>query len=453
MLTRSMLLALTTLLALPGLASAQTLITVPNASIVADVSSDGDVVVGSGAGGGFIWRWREDPAPLVIGGNDATAVSDDGLVVVGCITDPIEGAEVAARWTLATGWVSLGFLPNALNCPSKSNAYDVSADGGTVVGLSWDGCSGRGFVWTEATGMQELAVLGSGANRASAISDDGSVIGGFAQGFNRSPVLWYPDQSGIELDITAGGEIYDFNKDGSLALGNWNGSAFFMDTSTLSKTFIGQLNPGWSGIPKAITEASDRVVGFDVNQLALEGWTWSPGGGMKSLASYFSELGAQGVPSIVDVAMAMSDDGSVIVGRYGFFPSKAYIFNAGIDPWQDAGAGLAGVAGVPLMIGSGDLNVGSLATLDTSSAAPSASAWLIIGLTNLSVSFKGGLLVPNPEIILGPFSTDATGALSLSSLWPPSVPTNTETWWQMWIQDTAAVKSFSATNGLLSTTP
>lgn len=450
---RLLSLAAAALAALPSLASAQSYIPVPDGGIVYDVTPDGEVVVGSGAGGGFIWRWREDPAPTFIGGNDAVAVSDDGLVVVGCITDVALNAEVAARWTQATGWVSLGHLPNALSCPSRSNAYDVSGDGSTVVGLSWEGCNGRGFIWTEATLMEELEVLGVGQNRASAIAGDGSVIGGFAQSSNRSPVLWYPDLTGVELDLAAAGEIYGFNNDGSIGLGNWDGDAFFMDTTTLNKTFIGQLNAGWVGIPEDITEAGDRIVGFDVSGLSTEGWTWTPGGGMQSLSSYFTGLGATGVPAVVNVATAMSDDGTVIVGRAGFFPSQGFIFDATPPVWQDVGNGLAGVAGVPTMVGGGDQTVGSLTTLDVSSAAPSASAWLIVGLSDLSAPFKGGVLVPNPDIIIGPFGTSAGGALSLSSSWPPNVPSGTEAWWQMWIQDAAAVKNFSATNGLLSTSP
>jgi uncharacterized membrane protein len=449
---RSFTLGLAALLVLPAAAAAQELITVPDAYIVYDVTPDGEVVVGAGTGGGFIWRWRDDPAPTVIGGNDAVAVSDDGTVVVGCISDPAENAEVAARWTQATGWVSLGFLPNALSCPSKSNAYDVSGDGSQVVGLSWDGCSGRGFLWDEVNGMQELAVLGNGQNRASAIADDGSVMGGFAQGSTRSPVLWYPDLTGVELDISIGGEVYGFNNDGSLTLGNWDGDAFYMVTSTLSKTFIPGLNLDWQSIPEAITEAEDRIVGFDVSGLSTEAWTWTPGGGTVSLSSYFSSLGATGVPSNIDVATAMSDDGRVIVGRYGF-PSTAYIFDTSVDPWQDVGNGLAGVSGVPNMVASGDLTVGSPTTLDVASAAPSASAWLIVGLTELLAPFKGGVMVPNPDVLIGPFATTPTGTLALFSAWPPGVPSNTESWWQMWIQDAAAVKNFSATNALLSTTP
>ena len=72
------------------------------------------IVVGSGPGGAFYWDWRCHAAPTYIGGLFATAVSGDGTWIVGSITDPIENDTVAARWSVATGWESLGWLPDVL---------------------------------------------------------------------------------------------------------------------------------------------------------------------------------------------------------------------------------------------------------------------------------------------------------------------------------------------------
>ncbi|MBZ0173484.1 MAG: hypothetical protein K8E66_13960, partial [Phycisphaerales bacterium] len=167
-----------------------------------DLSPDGRWVVGSLDINGDLFpdaAYRYDtltdtflqlPAPAI----GATAVSDDGSVVIGDIPGPSgdELAEEAAIWHEDTNtWVSMGFLPDAGACPSRSNAYELSADGTVAVGLSWDGCSGRGFRWTQAEGMVELEPLANGSNRASVISADGSIIAGFAQGtFSRSPAKW-----------------------------------------------------------------------------------------------------------------------------------------------------------------------------------------------------------------------------------------------------------------------
>ena len=136
-----------------------------------NMSSDGRYVCGNARGvsgffpeGTFIWDTQTGLITLLnTAGKDAVAITEDGSTVVGDTLvegtpgDPNSWAEEASYWTESAGfWQSIGFLPNAMQCPSRSNAYDISADGSVIVGLSWDGCSGRGFRWTEATGMQEL---------------------------------------------------------------------------------------------------------------------------------------------------------------------------------------------------------------------------------------------------------------------------------------------------------
>ena len=171
---------------------------IANALSANDMSPDGRFVVGE-AGTGFMQTgtylldaFSNDMRILPPEGFSATAVSDDGTVVVGDVPVPSGiGLNDAGRWTAADGWVSIGHLPNAGSCPSRSDSYEVSADGSVVVGLSWDGCSGRGFRWTADTGMQELQNLANGNNRASVVSADGTLIGGFAQGsFSRTPAIW-----------------------------------------------------------------------------------------------------------------------------------------------------------------------------------------------------------------------------------------------------------------------
>jgi uncharacterized membrane protein len=166
---------------------------IPNAQGANDMSPNGRWIVGET---NQLEPYRYDAftdTMILLGapGLDASAVSDDGSVVLGSMIDGA-GDEVAGIWRSSTGqWQSLGYLPGAGQCPSRSNGYELSADGTVAVGLSWIGCSGRGFRWTQATGMVELQALANGANRASVCSADGNVIGGFAQGsFSRTPSWW-----------------------------------------------------------------------------------------------------------------------------------------------------------------------------------------------------------------------------------------------------------------------
>jgi hypothetical protein len=122
---------------------------------------------------------------------------------------------------------------------------------------------------------------------------------------------------------------------------------------------------------------------------------------------------------------------------------------AGIKP---LGPGTAGSAGVPVMAGEGTLEAGDGVSLSLTSAAASATAWLVLGLTELSLPFKGGVMVPTPDIILG-YSTDGAGLFDLVTVWPAGVPAGTETWAQFWIADAQGPAGFAASNGLKLTTP
>jgi uncharacterized membrane protein len=143
---------------------------------------DGNVVVGwtdVPGGGHHAFRWSQMPGAggvmTDLGGTAsmATAVSFDGSVAVGANTVNVvignahTSKQHAALWTSAGGPVDLGVLPGDV----ESIATGVSADGRVVVGISdpiglagQSGASGYGynaatshaFVWTQATGMQNL---------------------------------------------------------------------------------------------------------------------------------------------------------------------------------------------------------------------------------------------------------------------------------------------------------
>jgi len=463
MLARLLGLALLGSFAFTGAATAQQYIEVPGAFWVSDITPDGSVVVGTGTGGGFYWRWRTDPAPVFIGGNDAVACSDDGSVIVGCIDDPILNREVAARWTQATGWVSLGYLQNALSCPSRSNAYDVSHDGSVVVGLSWDGCNGRGFVWDDVIGMQELDVQINGQNRATTVSGDGTIIGGFGQAANRSPVYWDPTTlAGFPVDASKGGEVYGFTTDGSLSVGELDqggtfNEAYIRDSGTGTITNIGALDgDNFLGAGLDITDDGTVVAGFDFIQLSRIGWVWTSDDGIISLSDRLAALGLT-IPDVY-ACSAVSDDGSTVVGgappEGGGFGSVGYIAKLTPDGlWEDLGGGITGINGVPQLTGSGPLVGGTVATLDLVNAPPSALmlAWMSFAPSN--IPYFGGTVFTlpfNTQIIV---PSSPAGTFSASTTWPVGVPSNTSVWFQFAMQDLSVVQGITISNGVKATTP
>lgn len=312
-----------------------------------DMSADGRWIVGSmDTDGDYFpdtgYRWDRvnnvftliDGEPIGTGVEIVQAVSDDGAVVLGNVAAGIDGVEhTAGIWTDADGWTSLGFLPNAGSCPSRSSGYEISSDGTVAVGLSWDGCSSRGFRWTESTGMLELENLAFGNNRASVMSSDGSVIAGFAQGlFNRTPATWNGNTlEGALLDPTAEyeGEFQGMSDDGSIVLGSW----WFGDADSqfdaakivdgvISRIGEGSLLPGWQGVPLDIAD-NGTVVGFDILQTSRRAWIQPNGeGDLQVLLQWLNDLGAN-IPmgTTLEVIQAISADGKYIIGHGGGAPA------------------------------------------------------------------------------------------------------------------------------------
>jgi probable HAF family extracellular repeat protein len=133
---------------------------------VLDISADGTVMVG-GYSGAF--RWTESGGMTSLDGIEATGVSADGLVVVGCTLGP-SGIE-AFRWE-SDIMTDLGLLPGGLH----SRAEGVSADGLTVVGTCEVTPFNKAFRWTESEQMQELC-----NGEAYDVSGDGSFVVGVGQ--------------------------------------------------------------------------------------------------------------------------------------------------------------------------------------------------------------------------------------------------------------------------------
>jgi len=450
--TRCLMTALL-VVALCPLGGAQQFVLVPDGYSCTDVTPDGRVVVGFGNGGVFWWDWKIDPSPVYIGGSTAAAVSDDGLTILGNAKfPPVTGDTFPAIWTQATGWQNLGTLGT---CGSNGSVSDLSGDGLVAVGLTWAGCSGQGFRWTAATGMQPLDMLANGNNRAKTTNDDGSVIGGFAQGnFSRTPSRWAGDLSGFVWDADFLGEVSGMNNDGSTLLGEWSGEAFILDS--VSFTQIGSLNTNWGGCATEISEDGSLVAGHDTLMLAKQAWLWKQATGFVSMDDVVLGAGILGAPPILAVT-GMSDDGNVLVGNSGTLGGagfSGYIFRFDTDgTWADLGNGLAGATGVPALVGSGELLPFATVELHLSNALPGGQGYLVVGLSALNAPFNGGMLIPNFDALFGPLTIDGAGDIALSSFWPSAVPSAFTTYFQYWIPDAAGVQGFAASNGVSATTP
>lgn len=115
-------------------------------------------------------------------------------------------------------------------------------------------------------------------------------------------------------------------------------------------------------------------------------------------------------------------------------------------PWIDLGQGLAGSQGVPTLTGDGALIGGTGYIVTLTNAQILSTSWLVVGFTDLSAPFKGGTMVPNPDMIL-PAGT-GLGTVIFNGEWPIGVPPGIPFYLQAWVADSAGPLGYSASNAL-----
>ncbi|TPW07470.1 MAG: FG-GAP repeat-containing protein, partial [Acidimicrobiaceae bacterium] len=122
--------------------------------------------------------------------------------------------------------------------------------------------------------------------------------------------------------------------------------------------------------------------------------------------------GVSGVVRYVKAARLNGDtrpDIALSITKDTLQPAMTFLFGLPATAITDLGNGLAGANGVPALAGEGTLQPGSSITLSLSGALANAPATLVIGLSQLGAPFKGGVLVPSPDLLLGGFVTGAGG--------------------------------------------
>ncbi len=118
--------------------------------------------------------------------------------------------------------------------------------------------------------------------------------------------------------------------------------------------------------------------------------------------------------------------------------------------WTDLGQGLAGTSGTPpVLTGEGPLLPTAGTKIRVEGGPASSVGFLVVGLSALDAPFKGGVLVPKPDV-LAVIAFDAAGVFQVIFSWPTDVPAGFPMWWQCWAPDAGGPAGFAASNGLLS---
>jgi PKD repeat protein len=198
------------------------------------------------------------------------------------------------------------------------------------------------------------------------------------------------------------------------------------------------VDPAYGAIPLPVSFT-------DSSSGPITSWAWNFGGGGSSNAQNpdhtYTALGSY------TVTLTVTGPGGVDVA------TQVDVVEVLPNLLLDAGGGLAGSLGQPLLEGWGSLTGGDPVSLTLTNALPNGTAHLIIGFSEINLPFKGGTLVPAPDILLLGIPVDGAGSIVLEDTWPAGIPGGTVTSWQYWIEDGTGPQGFTASNGVSGTTP
>jgi hypothetical protein len=327
------------------------------------VSSNGKAVVGQAWGTDYVgnYIWTAEGGLEKIGGDWSSlgpiAISDDASTVVGHILEPYMQMEYAAIWTRASQkWEYLDLYNPAVEfeCGGAwTAAYDMSADGRRVVGLTWDtNCNPYAFQWTRESGMTLLPrFTDAWASRANVISDDGSVIGGWDASTElgtRRAAMWVADEPGnpsttwtetllgsLQPSDPVNGisEVQAINASGTRLYGDSplddRGASFIWTAATGIGLLAQSPASGYGLWPTAASDDGRIVIGVfgPMQSWVREAIIITPERGMMKLDRYLTELGVDLAGAGLEYlgsASAITPDGKTIVG-YNWAEGQAWV--------------------------------------------------------------------------------------------------------------------------------
>ncbi|GJM23182.1 MAG: hypothetical protein DHS20C15_30970 [Planctomycetota bacterium] len=380
------------------------------------------------------------------------------------------GSLHAMRFNLIAGWVP---IPAPTPDYLFSNAFGISDDGTTVVGFAAFDEAGEvkyhAFRWNVFSGVEVLAEDTPGAeSSARCISGDGNWVGGEVDrpGLPDRAVIW--NAAGVMQEVlpaswpgfeTNHGRVHVLNGDGTLAAGGYGPDAFLW-SSTFGAIKLPSLPEfEFSMLVTGMADDGSVVVG-SANYGDGPAWIWTPEQGTRLVRDIAVQLGfSLGTsPNPFAVVSSCTPDGLRIAGWEPASEDPQDVVDAwvidlpegGVGEWDDWGHRLSGNF-TPALSGYGSLAPDSSGQLAFSGLPSFQSIGLFMGLTPVEASFKGGVLVPSPDLLK--VLPTLFGGPSISFSWPAGLPSGTTFFLQGWVPDAGGPSGFAATNALRGITP
>jgi len=242
---------------------------------VSGMSADGSIIVGVWGNLGPAWRWTAQTGAVDIGSvSQQVKISRDGGTIVGTAKDSY-GVAYAAIWQSGKQWLTLPPPANGrVQDGGVTSAWGVSADGSVIVGLAWVNPKGaEGFRYDINSGTVSLGSLKGNSSRASVVSGDGQVIAGWDTVEGRGPwygVIWWDGLQRLMNPFAQIGQVEGINNSGSVIVGrghpsNW-GHAYRFTSWDGHVRDLGALERGGdfedTSIALAVSDDGTVVVGM-----------------------------------------------------------------------------------------------------------------------------------------------------------------------------------------------
>ena len=283
---------------------------------------------------------------------------------------PASQSVAAAPFAAASpSFESLGLGPNGV----QSRAWDVSADGSVVVGTFWAPSGSfavppHAYRWTTGT-FQDLGTLNPNAQEAEAyaVSDDGTKVVGWARGLSgfQRPFVWTAASGMQELSNVPGSDAKatDISRDGSTIVGSFyvdaEGSWHAFQWKSGVVTDLGFLSGGRDSKAQAVCALGGAVVGSTVDSTGIQrafrwrnGTIQNLGGVSRNNLAYAEDCSDNGN---VVVGTSMDDKGNQLATRWDTAGVRSLGTLGGPSSESHAtstdGSVVVGGAGLPLVNG------------------------------------------------------------------------------------------------------
>jgi hypothetical protein len=144
---------------------------------------------------------------------------------------------------------------------------------------------------------------------------------------------------------------------------------------------------------------------------------------------------------------------STLGGPQRFYVSLNETYPAG-SPFADLGQMQSpSIDLTPIQIASGDLLPGTPVSFDVFMAPPNHPLTCVVGFAQAGLPFKGFVMVPSPDVLVGPIPSDAQGHLSLAGSWPPGIPSGLTFVTQVWFPYALGSAGLASSNAVAATAP